>query len=238
MSNAWPGASSSAWLAAGIDFTIAGLFLVMAVTLIKPKWEAAAAVMVHTRQDKFSLGGSKPFELQDYSAQLESARKELRAVTAEMRAFKANKKVSDLGAETQVLLGSLVGQESELNTKIAQTQALREALAHIEKAVQGEPEMVVTSSVYRNPLKIRLSDYEWQLQEARSRYTEQNPKVIKLQSRVDEAKVMMLRNEAAFELYEAARPPTEAAPSAKKLIAPRKRRHGAAGSAAPLPSLR
>ena len=387
------------WLAAGIAFTIASLFLVIAVTMIKPKWEASAAVMVHTRQDKFSLGGAKPFELQDYnlktlldtiklpssllavsdalkldapprvlspaiglttgkdsnifqitavwkdpvvaagiankvaellvqrsrdmrrrdaedahanySAQLESARKELRTVTAEMRAFKANKNVSDFGAETQVLLGSLVNLESDLSTKVAETRALREALANIEKAVEGEPEMVVTSTVYRNPLKTRLTDYEWQLQEARSRYTEENPKVIKLQSRVDvlkqmiaeskdegapenlysantklvelqarqreltdevrvreaqidaltqtversrakladltaadkdfqllrarmssaenleqglvgrvdEAKVMMLRNEAAFELFEVARPPTEAAPSAKKLIA-------------------
>jgi tyrosine-protein kinase Etk/Wzc len=171
--------------------------------------------------------------------------------------------------------------------------------------------MVVTSTVYRNPLKTRLTEYEWQLQEARSRYTEQNPKVIKLQTRVDvltqmidesndegapenlysantklvalqdrqrelrsdirirdaqiaalsqsvqqtrgklaalteaekdfqllqqrmssvdnleatlvgrveEAKVVMLRNEAAFELFEAALPPTEPAPSPKRLIA-------------------
>jgi len=188
---------------------------------------------------------------------------------------------------------------------------MREASTDIDEAIKGEPEMVVTSTVYRNPLKTRLTDYEWQLQEARSRYTEQNPKVIKLQTRVDvlkqmidetkdegapenlysantklvdlqdrqrelnndikirdaqiaalsqtvkqnreklaaltnaerdfqllqqrlssaenlesnlvgrveEARVVMLRNEAGFELFEAARPPTDPAPSPKRLIA-------------------
>jgi succinoglycan biosynthesis transport protein ExoP len=387
------------WLAAGIAFGIAVLFLVAAVTLVKPKWEAIAIVMVHTRQDEFSLGSAKPFESQDYNlktmldtiklpsallevsdalglnaaprtlspaidvrtgkdsnlfqitatwndsvvaaniankvaeqlversrdlrhkdaedahanyaAQLEAARREMHTVTDEMRAFKATHQVSDFNAETQVLLDSLVRLETELNTKIAETEAMREARVDIDEAVKGEPEMVVTSTVYRNPLKTRLTDYEWQLQEARSRYTEQNPKVIKLQTRVDvlkqmideskdegapenlysantklvalqdrqrelksdirirdaqiaalsqtvqqtraklaalteaerdfqllrqrmtsaenlgstlvgrveEAKVVMLRNEAAFELFEAARPPTEPAPSPKKLIA-------------------
>ena len=387
------------WLAAGIALSIAALFLVIAVTLIKPKWEAIATVMVHTRQDEFSLGGAKPFESQDYSlktmldtiklpsallavsdalglhvaprtlsatigvrtgkdsnlfqvtavwgdpvvaasiankvaeqlvqrsrdlrhknaddaytnytAQLEAARSELRAVTDEMRAFKATHHVSDLNAETKELLGSLIALEADLNTKVAETEAMRAAVADIEQAVKGEPEMVVTSTVYRNPLKTRLTDYEWQLQEARSRYTEENPKVIKLQTRVDvlkqmideskdegapenlysansklvnlqdrqrelisdtrvreaqiaaltktveqnraklaaltaaekdyqllqqrmasaenlesslvgrvdEAQVMMLRNEAAFEVFEAARPPIEPAPSPKKLLA-------------------
>jgi succinoglycan biosynthesis transport protein ExoP len=387
------------WLAASIAFFIAALFLVAAVALIKPKWEAVATVMVHTRQDEFSLGGAKPFESQDYnlrtmldtiklpsalmgvseslglnvtpralspaidvrmgkesnlfqvvavwkdpgvaaniankvaeqlvqrsrdlrradaedayanySSQLEAARNKLSTVTEEVRVFKATHQVSDFGAETQVLLDALIRLETELNTKTAETQAMREALVDIEKAVKGEPEMVVTSTVYRNPIKTRLTEYEWQLQEARSRYTEQNPKVIKLQTRVDvlkqmikesndegapenlysantklvdlqerqrelasdvrvrdaqiaalsqtvdksraklaaltaaekdfqllqqrltateklesnlvgrveEARVMMLRNEAAFELFEAARPPTEPAPSKKKLVA-------------------
>lgn len=387
------------WLAAGIAFSIAILFLVAAVTLVKPKWEAAATVMVHTRQDEFSLGGAKPFESQNYnlrtmldtiklpsallevsdalglnvtprtlspaidvrtgkesnlfqvvavwkdplvaagiankvaeqlvqrsrdlrrkdaenahanySAQLEAARGKLRAVTDEMRVFKATHQVSDFNAETQVLLDSLIRLETDLNIKTAETQAMREAVADIEQAVKGEPEMVVTSTVYRNPLKTRLTDYEWQLQEARSRYTEENPKVIKLQTRVDvlkqmideskdegapenlysantklvdlqdrqrelindtrvreaqiaalsqtveqnraklaaltaaekdfqllqqrltstenlesslvgrvdEAKVMMLRDEAGVELFEAARPPIEPAPSPKKLLA-------------------
>lgn len=387
------------WLAAGIALGIASLFLMVAVTLVKPKWQASAAVILHSRQDQFSLGSAKPFELQtynlktlldtiklpsalqavadtlklettsralsaaiganvgkdssifqvtavwkdpavaahiantvaellvqrsrdlrrndaadayaNYSDQLEAARAQQRAVNAELRTFKADHQVSDLHTETQVLLGSLSLQEADFNTKIAEAQAKKEVLADVAQAVKGQPEMVVTSSVYRNPLKTRLSDYEWQLQDARSRYTEQNPKVIKLQSRVDmlkqmiaeskdegapenlysantklkdlqalqreltndirvreaqtaalaqtieqnrtklaaltaadkdfqalearlaaadalvaglvgradEAEVMMQRNEAAFDLFEAARPPTEPMPSPKKLIA-------------------
>lgn len=267
------------WLAAGIAAVISGLFLVIAVTQVKPSWQAVAALMLHSRQDQFSLGSAIPLELQsynlktlldtvklpsslqavidglqldatlralspaigvnvgkesnifqitaiwdnpviaagiantvaellvqrsrdlrrkdalgafgNYSAQLESAREEFRAVTAEMRAFKSAHQVSDFNAETQVLLGSLSRLDVDLNTKIAEVEAFKEALVEIESAVKGEPEMVVTSSVYRNPLKTRLTDYEWQLQEARSRYTEQNPKVIKLQTRVDVLKQMI-----------------------------------------------
>jgi len=196
------------WLASGIAVGIAVLFLAAAVTLIETKWEASATVMVHTRQDKFSLGGAKPFESQDYNlktmldtiklpsallevssalglnvaprtlspaigirtgkdsnlfqitalwtdpataagiankvaeqlvqrsrdlrrkdaedayenykAQLEAARRELHSVTDQMRAFKADHRVSDFNAETQVLLDSLVRQETELNIKIAE----------------------------------------------------------------------------------------------------------------------
>jgi uncharacterized protein involved in exopolysaccharide biosynthesis/Mrp family chromosome partitioning ATPase len=267
------------WLAAAIAFGVAALFLAAAVTLVERKWEAAAIVMVHTRQDEFSLGSAKPFESQDYNlktmldtiklpsalqkvsaalqmevaprtlspaigvrtgkdsnlfqitavwndpvvaaavanevaeqlversrdlrredaadayadyrAQLEAARQALHAVTDDMRAFKSTHKVSDFNAETRVLVDNLIRLETELNTKIAETEAMRGALADIEVAIEGEPEMVVTSTVYRNPLKTRLTDYEWQLQEARSRYTEQNPKVIKLQTRVDVLKQMI-----------------------------------------------
>ena len=45
--------------------------------------------------------------------------------------------------------------------------------------------MVIKSTIYRSPLKQRLADYEWELQEARSRYTADNPKVAKLQKKVD-----------------------------------------------------
>ena len=267
------------WLVSAITFGIAGLAVVVAITLIKPKWEAAAVIVVHTGQDQFSLGAAKPFELQNYnlntlldtiklpnallavieglkleatprslspaiginagkesnifqitatwkdpvnaaaiantvaellvqrsrdmrrkeaedahanySAQLEKARETHRNLIAEMRAFKASHQVSDFSAETQVLLGSLSNLETELSTKVAEAAAYKESLAEIEKAVKGEPEMIVTSTVYRNPLKNRLSDYEWELQEARSRYTEQNPKVIKLQTRVDVLKQMI-----------------------------------------------
>ena len=267
------------WLVMGITFGIAALAIVVAITLIKPKWEAAAVVVVHTRQDQFSLGAAKPFELQNYnlktlldtiklpnsllavieglklaatprnlspaigvnlgkesnifqittiwkdpvnaaaiankvaellvqrsrdmrrkeaedahanySAQLEKAREAHRNLVAELRAFKASHQVSDFTAEAQVLLGSLSNLETDLSTKVAEVEAYKESLAEIEKAMKGEPEMIVTSTLYRNPLKTRLTDYEWELQEARSRYTEHNPKVIKLQTRVDVLKQMI-----------------------------------------------
>ena len=269
----------------------------------------AARQLIQRSRDLRRMDAEKAYA--DYAGQLEEARRELTALTERMRAFKGTHQVSDFGAETQVLLDSLSRLETELNTKKAETEAMRETLADIEESIKKEPEMVVTSSVYRNPLKTRLTDYEWQLQEARSRYTEENPKVIKLQTRVnvlkqmidetkdegapenlysanaklvdlqqrrrglneeirlreaqiaalsqtiqgsrakltglteaereyqllqqqlksaenlvstlvgrvDEAKVVVQRNQAAFDLMETARPPTEPLPSPKKLIA-------------------
>ncbi|WP_150094482.1 GumC family protein [Thiohalocapsa marina] len=270
------------WLAAGIAFVVATLFLVAAVTLVESRWQALAAVMLH-RQEEFSLGAAKPFEPEsynlktlldtvklpsslqavseelnlgvpirtlspaigvnigkdsdifqitaiwndpviaariantvvehlvqrsrdlrradaeeahaNYSEQLVQAREDLRSVVAEMRAFKTEHQFSSLAAETQVLVSSLSTLETERNTKLAELQAYNEARADLERLIEQEPEMVVSSTIYRNPLKSRLTDYEWQLQEARSRYTEKNPKVIKLQTRVDVLKQMIADSE-------------------------------------------
>ncbi|WP_295582943.1 tyrosine-protein kinase domain-containing protein [uncultured Lamprocystis sp.] len=267
------------WLMLGVALIIASLFLVAALTRVKPKWQAVAVVMSYTHRDQFSLGGAKPFETENYnlktlldtirlpsslqavadalkltdpperlgpsiaftvvkdsnifqitavwndpvvaanianqfakllvqqsqgmrhkdamdahanySEQLESARNNLRAITAEARSFKASHQVTDFDTEIQVLLGSLSGLESEFSTRVAEVQAYKDVLAEVEKAIKDEPEMIVSSTIYRNPLKTRLSEYEWGLQEARSRYTEQNPKVIKLKSRVDVLKQMI-----------------------------------------------
>lgn len=245
-----------------------------------------------------------------YEAQLGDAREKRRSINAEMQRLHAEHTVSDFDTEIKVLIEELSRLDSEYTTKVAEAEAMHAAHARLEQAISQAPEMVVISTIYRSPLKQRLSDYEWQLQEALSRYTAENPKVIKLEkrisvleqmieeskdegapqstyapntqrsdlqmrlqaltdelkvreaqaealeqttqsmreklaqisaakkdyelvrtglasaeeleanlvSRVNEARVIMLRNEASFDLVEAAQPPQEPLPSGRKLV--------------------
>lgn len=120
-----------------------------------------------------------------YSAQLEEGREKLRDINAEFLAFKAANKISNFEAEIQVLLGDLSRLDAEYKTKLAEAEAMQASRIRLEALVAAQPEMIVTSTIYRSPLKQRLADYSWQLQEARSRYTSENPKVIKLEKRIE-----------------------------------------------------
>ncbi len=119
-----------------------------------------------------------------YGAQLAEARTKLRGQNEELLAFREANQVSDFATEVKVLLGDLSRLDAEYKTKLAEVEAMHAGRARLEALIASQPEMVVTSTVYRSPLKQRLADYEWQLQEARSRYTNENPKVIKLEKRV------------------------------------------------------
>ena len=119
-----------------------------------------------------------------YSAQLEDTRATRRAINAEMRSFQAENKAADFDTETKVLIEELSRLEADHSTMTAETHAMRTASEQLAALIAEQPEMVVISTIYRSPLKQRLSDYEWQLQEALSRYTVENPKVIKLQKRI------------------------------------------------------
>jgi Mrp family chromosome partitioning ATPase len=61
---------------------------------------------------------------------------------------------------------------------------MRAALKRVQQQMAEEPEMVVAISRYRSPFKQRLSDYQWELKEARTRYTDENPKIQRLQKRI------------------------------------------------------
>ena len=120
----------------------------------------------------------------NYGDQLAEARAKLRDQTAELLAFREANRVSDFETEMKVLVGDLSRLDAEYRTKLAEVEAMHAGRARLESLIAAQPEMIVSATVYRSPLKQRLADYEWQLQEARSRYTNENPKVIKLEKRV------------------------------------------------------
>jgi Mrp family chromosome partitioning ATPase len=82
-------------------------------------------------------------------------------------------------------VGQVAQLDASFQTKVAETGAMRTALARIGGQLEKEPEMVVTSSRYRSPFKQKLSDYQWELKEALTRYTHENPKIVRLQKRIE-----------------------------------------------------
>ena len=160
---------------------------------IKVTWDdpKAAATLANQVAEAF-VERSRSIRRQDaeetfisYSAQLEEARDKLRAINAEFLAFKEANMISDFEAEIEVLIGDLSRLDAEYKTKLAEAEAMQAGRIRLESLIASQPEMIVTSTIYRSPLKQRLADYAWQLQEARSRYTNENPKVIKLEKRVE-----------------------------------------------------
>lgn len=119
-----------------------------------------------------------------YSAQLDEARITRRGINEDMQKLQAETNATDFDTEMKVLIEELSQLEAEYNTKVAEIDAMGSARMRLEHLISEQPEMVVLSTIYRSPLKQRLTEYEWQLQEARSRYTAENPKVVKLQERI------------------------------------------------------
>lgn len=120
-----------------------------------------------------------------YSDQLASSRLARRKADQALLAFEKTHQVSDFDAETQVRLGALASLESDHEAALSAAQAAKSSAEDLRARIAEQPEMIIEQTIYRSPLKQRLTNYEWELQEARSRYTAENPKVQKLQQKVD-----------------------------------------------------
>ena len=151
-------------MAARIANTVAELFI-----------DNSAAIRRRDAQESFD----------DYGAQLREARAQLEAVDAEVLAFEEKHEIASLADQVQVLVAQVSDLDAQHRTRVAEAGAMQAALKRIGAQLDEEPEMVVTSSRYRSPFKQRLSDYQWELKEARTRYTDENPKIIRLQKRIE-----------------------------------------------------
>ncbi|UCC14685.1 MAG: hypothetical protein JSW21_01630 [Gammaproteobacteria bacterium] len=123
-------------------------------------------------------------DLGRYLTQLEEARIRVQKADAAVLSFQQEHEVSDFNEETKARLIELSRLESEYRTVVAEVEGLVTARAELQVAIGVQPETVVNSTLYRNPLRKRLEEYRWQLKEARSRYTSNNPKVVKLEREI------------------------------------------------------
>ncbi len=130
-------------------------------------------------------------DLVRYRSQLEDARRRVERADAAVLAFQHEHEVSDFDEETKARLIDLSRLEAEHRTVLAEVDGLNTARGELQAAVAQQPETVTSSTLYRNPLRKRLEEYEWQLKEARSRYTASNPKVVKLQREVSALRVVL-----------------------------------------------
>jgi succinoglycan biosynthesis transport protein ExoP len=119
-----------------------------------------------------------------YEAQLKDAQARVQQADAEILAFQLENKVTDFAEETKARLIDLSRLQAEYWTQAAEAEALSGAESDLENYIKSQPE-TVTSTLFRNPLQKRLEEYEWQLKGALTRYTVENPKVIKLQQQVE-----------------------------------------------------
>ena len=126
-----------------------------------------------------------------YAVQLEETRVKAQLASADVLAFRQKFGISNLDAETSVLLEEMSRLEGDLNSRIAEVGALKDASSRLIAALLEEPEQVITSTIYRSPLQTRLAEYEWELRDALSKYTDLNPKVIKLNERIASLKQMI-----------------------------------------------
>ena len=137
------------------------------------------------------LGDDATGAYEYYAAQLEETRVKAQLASADVLAFRQKFSISNLDAETSVLLEEMSRLEGDLNSRIAEVGALKDASSRLMAALLEEPEQVITSTIYRSPLQTRLVDYEWELRDALSKYTDLNPKVIKLNERIASLKQMI-----------------------------------------------
>jgi polysaccharide biosynthesis transport protein len=121
----------------------------------------------------------------DYSTQLREARVALEQINTEVLAYEEAHQIASLDNQLMVLVGQVSTLDADYRTTIAEAGALRAALTGIEAQMAAEPEMVVAISRYYSPFKQRLSEYQWELREARTRYTEENPKIQRIQKRIE-----------------------------------------------------
>jgi succinoglycan biosynthesis transport protein ExoP len=124
-----------------------------------------------------------------YEAQLEDARRRVQEADAEILAFQLENQVTDFAEEIKARIIDLSRLQADYWTQVAEAEALGGAASDLSAFIETLP-TEVTTTLYRNPLQKRLEEYEWQLKEARTRYTSENPKVIKLERQVDSLRAL------------------------------------------------
>jgi len=124
-----------------------------------------------------------------YQEQLEDARRRVQQADAEILAFQLENQVTDFAEEIKARLIDLSRLQADYWTQAAEAEALAGAATDLSALLDGLPEQV-TTTLYRNPLQKRLEEYEWQLREAKTRYTSENAKVIKLERQVESLRTL------------------------------------------------
>ncbi len=123
-----------------------------------------------------------------YGAQLAKAEAEYKAVYDKLLTFQNENGVVNFDSQTEVMLTKVAELEIEYQTLKAELEVGEKSFTRMQETLEATPVMVVGQSIYRSPLKTKLGELEWQLEQARGRYTDKNPKVTDLIEQVNSLK--------------------------------------------------
>ncbi len=130
-------------------------------------------------------------QLINYRSRLEASRTSVLAAADDLRDFEAKNEISDIKTQLTVLLEKRQEVEVNLTTIESNLLAKREQLNRLGTSIGEEPDMIVQTSYFVNPMAKNLASLEWELAQARGRYTDDNPKVKDLLMRVEKIKTII-----------------------------------------------
>ena len=130
-------------------------------------------------------------QLINYRSRLESARVNNIDAAESLRNFEAENEISDIQTQLTVLLEKRQEVEVIVTTVEGDLLAKREQVNRLANDIGSEPDMIVQTSYFVNPMAKNLAQLEWELAQARGRYTDDNPKVKDLLHRIDEIKTII-----------------------------------------------
>lgn len=127
-------------------------------------------------------------QLMNYRSRLESARVDTIEAAEELRNFEAQNEISDIKTQLTVLLEKHQEVEVIVTTVEGDLLAKQEQIQKLANNIGDEPDMIVQTSYFVNPMAKNLAQLEWELAQARGRYTDDNPKVKDLLQRIEKIK--------------------------------------------------
>ncbi len=130
-------------------------------------------------------------QLINYRSRLDSARASVAEAADTLRSFEAANQISDIKTQLSVLLEKRQEVEVIATTIEGDLIAKREALNGLATSIREEPDMIVQTSYFVNPMAKNLATLEWELAQARGRYTDENPKVKDLLMRVEKIRTIV-----------------------------------------------
>jgi len=116
-----------------------------------------------------------------YSKQLQEVRQRVVAADLLVLEYQQTHGVSDFTEETKARLYDMSRLQAEYRTQLSEVEALKVAKAEFEAAIEEQPESLITSKLYRNPINRRLEEIDLELMTLRSHYRQGNPKIDNLE---------------------------------------------------------
>jgi capsular polysaccharide biosynthesis protein len=166
---------------------------------ISVKWSdpVMAAALTNSLADVF-IQRNKDMRRHEIESSLNSYRDRLTSADAgsaeqaeALLSFEASNDISDIDTQLMVLLEKRQQLEVDLRSLDGDRFAAAEQGKRLLTQIDGEPNMIVQTSYFVNPLQKNLSQMEWELTQARGRYTDDNPKVKDLMLSITKIKAMV-----------------------------------------------